>query len=207
MPPTTPPPAPLRALSALALAVLATCLGGCLTADGTLEKDGTGTLALSFQAPERFNEEGVRGLLAAPGVTVASLAVAADRAVSAKLKVADVAAISKMPLLKNVTVTDVAEGDARVLTIKTTNPDKTEKDKTKPGPKIRLTLPGKVLEASAPGKTDGNKVEWSFTLAEWFEQKTQTLRARYQAAAAGAPAADKEPQKPAKPAKPGAETK
>jgi hypothetical protein len=204
MPPTTPPPAPLRALSALALAVLATCLGGCLTADGTLEKDGTGTLALSFQAPERFNEEGVRGLLTAPGVTVASLAVAADRAVSAKLKVADVAAISKMPLLKNVTVTDVAEGDARVLTIKTTNPDKTEQDKTKPGPKIRLTLPGKVLEASAPGKTDGNKVEWSFTLAEWLEQKTQTLRARYQAATAGAPAADKEPQKPAKP---GAKTK
>jgi hypothetical protein len=207
MPPTTPPPAPLRALSALALAVLATCLGGCLTADGTLEKDGTGTLALSFQAPERFNEEGVRGLLTAPGVTVASLAVAADRAVSAKLKVADVAAISKMPLLKNVTVTDVAEGDARVLTIKTTNPDKTEQDKTKPGPKIRLTLPGKVLEASAPGKTDGNKVEWSFTLAEWLEQKTQTLRARYQAATAGAPAADKEPQKPAKPATPGAKTK
>jgi hypothetical protein len=204
MPPTTPPPAPLRALSALALAVLATCLGGCLTADGTLEKDGTGTLALSFQAPEGFNEEGVRGLLTAPGVTVASLAVAADRAVSAKLKVADVAAISKMPLLKNVTVTDVAEGDARVLTIKTTNPDKTEQDKTKPGPKIRLTLPGKVLEASAPGKTDGNKVEWSFTLAEWLEQKTQTLRARYQAATAGAPAADKEPQKPAKP---GAKTK
>jgi hypothetical protein len=204
MPPTTPPPGPLRALSALALAVLATCLGGCLTADGTLEKDGTGTLALSFQAPERFNEEGVRGLLTAPGVTVASLAVAADRAVSAKLKVADVAAISKMPLLKNVTVTDVAEGDARVLTIKTTNPDKTEQDKTKPGPKIRLTLPGKVLEASAPGKTDGNKVEWSFTLAEWLEQKTQTLRARYQAATAGAPAADKEPQKPAKP---GAKTK
>jgi hypothetical protein len=207
MPPTTPPPGPLRALSALALAVLATCLGGCLTADGTLEKDGTGTLALSFQAPERFNEEGVRGLLTAPGVTVASLAVAADRAVSAKLKVADVAAISKMPLLKNVTVTDVAEGDARVLTIKTTNPDKTEQDKTKPGPKIRLTLPGKVLEASAPGKTDGNKVEWSFTLAEWLEQKTQTLRARYHAATAGAPAADTEPQKPAKPAKQRAKTK
>jgi hypothetical protein len=207
MPPTTPPPAALRALSALALAVLATCIGGCLTADGTLQRDGTGTLALSFQAPEGANEAAMRALVTAPGVTVESFTQAADRTVSAKLKVADVAAISKIPLLKNVTVTDAAEGDARVLTIKTANPDKTEKDKTLPGPKIRLTLPGKVLEASAPGKTDGNKVEWSFTLAEWLEQKTQTLRARYQAATAGAPAADKEPQKPAKPAKPGAKTK
>jgi hypothetical protein len=204
MPRTTPPPAPLRAL---ALAVLATCIGGCLTADGTLERDGTGTLALSFQVPEGSNEASVRGLLTAPGVTVESLTLAADRAVSAKLKVADVAAISKMLLLKNVTVTDAAEGDARVLTIKATNPDRAEKDKTLPGPKVRLTLPGKVLEASAPGKTDGNKVEWSFTLAEWFEQKTQTLRARYHAATEGAPAADKEPAKPAKPAKPRAKTK
>lgn len=190
---TTPPPA---ALPALALAVLAACLGGCLTADGTLQRDGTGTLALSFQAPKGANEAAMRSLVTAPGVTVKSFALAADGTVSTKLKVADVATISKMPLFKNVTVTDAAEGDARVLTIKGTNPDKAETDKTLPGPKIRLTLPGKVLEASAPGKTDGNKVEWSFTLVEWLARKSWELKARYQAATAGAPAADKEPAKP-----------
>jgi hypothetical protein len=199
MPRRTSSPSPLRALSALALALLTTCVAGCLTADGTLERDGTGTLALSFQVPAGASEATVRALMTAPGVTVESFALAPNGTVSVKLKVPEVGAVGKIPLLKDVTVTDGAAGDDRILTIKAQNPEKAVENKALPGPKIRLTLPGKVVEASKPGKIDGSTVEWSFTLAEWFGQKAQELTARYHPATAGAPAADKASQKPAKP--------
>ena len=38
-------------------------------------------------------------------------------------------------------------------------------DKNLPGPKIGITLPGKVLEASEHGVVDGAHVQWTFPLA------------------------------------------
>jgi hypothetical protein len=167
-------------LSALVLPVLvAACVSGCLTADGTLAPDGSGTFTVSYKAPPGATEASLRPLLMAPGATVESFTLADDRTVTGKVKVADLATINKMPLFKNVTVTRTAEGDDQVLTVKATNPPKSVDDKTLAGPKIEITLPGKVLEASEPGKIDGKRVTWSFTLAEWYARKTVELEARY----------------------------
>lgn len=199
-----------RALPALVLAILATCVGGCLTADGTLENDGTGTLMVSYQASPGVDEASQRALLTAPGVSVESLAVAADRTVSAKLKVTDLAGIGKTTLLKMATVTKTAEGDAQVLTIKITNAEKKSGvDSRLPGPKIRVTLPGPVIEANENATVDGTHVQWNPTLTDFLSRTSWELKARYRPAAsedkkAGAPAADAKAAAPTDATKPDA---
>src|SRR5262249_6457062 len=70
------------------------------------------------------------------------------------------------------------------LTITMTNPNaKESKDRGKPGPRINITLPGKVLEANRNATVDGDRVSWSFGLVDFFREKTIELTARYQVAA------------------------
>ena len=180
------PPALRAVLSRCALAVLLSLAAGCLTVDGTLRADGTGTLSLSYIAPPGATEASQRGLLTAPGITIQSLTLGADRKFSAVLGVDDVAAIGKTPLFRAVTVTKTAQGDDQVLTIKVIGQPKPVKDKSLAGPKIGITLPGKVVEANEGATVDGAHVAWSFTLADWLARASWELTARYHPAAAGA---------------------
>lgn len=175
-----------RVRAALQVAVLAGSLVGCLTADGTLERDGTGTLALSYQALPGSTESSQRGILTAPGVTVESLSMSADRTVSATLKVTDLAGIGKTTLLKDTTVTRKQEGDDEVLTITCHTPVRTVEDKTVPGPKVKITVPGKLVEANEKATLDGSTVTWSFSLADWWSRPTRELVARYRPTPGGA---------------------
>src|SRR5262249_41297002 len=147
MQPRMPCQIPRRASYALAVTVLCAAATGCLTVDGTLDADDTGTLAISFTAPPEASEASVRSMIAAPGISVESFALGAERKVSAKVKVEDLATIGFMKVLQGVTVTRTAEGDDQVLSITGTNLEKSIADKNVPGPKVRITLPGKVLEA------------------------------------------------------------
>jgi hypothetical protein len=179
-------PALRDVLSRCALAVLLSLAAGCITVEGTLRADGTGTMSLSYVAPPGATETSQRGLLTAPGITIQSLTLGADRAFSAVLGVDDVAAINKTPLFRAVTVTQAAQGDDQILTIKVIGQAKSVKDKSIPGPKIGITLPGKVVEANEGAKVDGAHVTWSFTLADWLSRASWELTARYHPEAAGA---------------------
>ncbi len=163
---------------------LAVCLAGCLTADGTLESDGTGKLVLGYQAPPGATEESQRALLNAPGITIEALTIGRDRMTAATLKVDDLAAIGKAPFFKGTTVTRSAQGDAAVLTIKVEHPKREVPDKVRPGPTIRLTLPGQVIEANEKAKVDGTHVEWAFALADWWDRAMWELTVRYRPARA-----------------------
>ena len=179
------------------VALLATHLAGCVTADGVLRADGTATLALTYAAHPGSTEAMHRERLTAPGVTVESLSIGSDHKVSAKLLVTDLAAIGKTALLKDVTVTASKEGEARTLTIgvKVKPPPRKPEDKSLPGPSIRVTLPGKILDATKPGVVDGATVKWTFPLADWLERTDWQLTARYQPSEATPPAT--QPEAPA----------
>jgi len=188
MQPRMPCQIPRRASYALAVTVLCAAATGCLTVDGTLDADDTGTLAISFTAPPEASEASVRSMIAAPGISVESFALGADRKVSAKVKVEDLATIGFMKVLQGVTVTRTAEGGDQVLSITGTNLEKSIADKNVPGPKVRITLPGKVLEANEGATIDGSTVQWSFKLADWVARGKWELRARYRTPATPAPA-------------------
>jgi hypothetical protein len=166
-------------ISALALSVLVSWVAGCITIDGTLRDDGTGTLSMSYMAPPGSTEASQRELLAAPGITIKSLSLGDDRKLSTTLDVDNLAAIGRTALFRNVTVTTTAEGDDQVLRIKMVNQPKTLHDKSLPGPKIGITLPGKVIEANEKATVDGSHVEWTFPLADWVGRSTWELTARY----------------------------
>jgi len=170
-----------RLVAPLCLAVLIAGLSGCLTAEGTLDRDGTGTLTLAYKVPAGMTEDGVRALLEAPGVAIESVAIGADRMVTAKLKITDLAGISKTKLMKDVTVTQAAQGDDKTLTITYTNaPGRGAADKNRPGPKIKITLPGPVTEANEKAVIDGSTVTWSFaSLADWVGPDKWELVAHY----------------------------
>jgi len=166
-------------VSVLALGALISWVAGCITIDGTLRADGTGTLSLSYVAAPGSTETSQRELLTAPGITITSLTLGTDRKFSATLGVDDLAAIGKTALFRNVTVTTTPEGDDRVLKIKMVSQPKTLHDKSLPGPKIGITLPGTVIEANEQAKVDGSHVEWSIALADWLARPTWELTARY----------------------------
>jgi hypothetical protein len=71
-----------------------------------------------------------------------------------------------------------------VLSIEITTPDRKVDDKKLPGPKIGITLPGKVLEANEHAVVDGAHVQWNFQLADFLARKTWNLMARYEAPSA-----------------------
>ena len=171
----------------LSVALLAVAAVGCLTADGTLERDGTGTLALTYKGPPGATEATQRALLEAPGVTVESVSVSADHTIAATLKVTDLAGIAKTKLLRSATVTRTSQGEDEVLTITYTNPPgRPLADKSLPGPKIKITLPGKVVEANEKGVVEGSTVTWSFPLDDWVAKPKWELTARYRSAAGAA---------------------
>jgi hypothetical protein len=172
-------------VATLALLILATWLAGCLTVDGTLRENGTGTLTLSYQAPPGATEASLRELLKAPGITITSLTLREDRQMSATLEVDDPAAISKTALFRNVTVTRTDKDGDQVFVIKVVNQPRTLRNKALPGPKIGITLPGTIVEANEQGVVDGTHVRWSFTAADWLARATWELTARYTPAKAG----------------------
>jgi len=174
-----------RALPLLAFAAIAVCGVGCLTADGVLDADGGGTLSVVYPVPEATTEASQRYLLQAKGVTVESLSISPEHTASAKLRMADVSALGKTVVFKDVKVTRSTEGSNGVLTIEITTINKAVDSKDLPGPKIGITFPGKVLEASEPGVVAGNHVQWNFPLAE-FASKSWTLKVRYEAPPPGA---------------------
>ena len=169
-----------RALPLLAFAAIAVCGVGCLTADGVLDADGGGTLSVVYPAPGATSETSQRYMLQAEGVTVESLTISPEHMASAKLRMADVSALGKTLMFKDVKVTRSTEGSNGVLTIEITTINKAVDSKDLPGPKIGITFPGKVLEASEPGVVTGTHVQWNFPLADFLARKTWTLKVRYE---------------------------
>ena len=170
-----------RALPLLAFAAIAVCGVGCLTADGVLDADGGGTLSLVYPVLATTTDVSQRYLLQAQGVTVESLSISPEHTASAKLRMADVSALGKTVMFKDVKVTRSTEGSDGVLTIEITTMNKAVDKKDLPGPKIGITFPGKVREASESGVVAGTHVQWSIPLSEFLSRKTWTLKVRYEA--------------------------
>jgi hypothetical protein len=170
-----------RALPVLTLAAIAVCGVGCIVADGTLDADGGGTLSVTYPVPPGTTDVSQRYLLQAQGVSVESFSISPEHMASAKLRMTDVSALGKTVMFKDVKVTRSTEDGKGVLTLDITTLDKPLGDKDLPGPKIGITFPGKVLEASEHGVVDGTHVQWTFPLGEFLARKTWTLKVRYEA--------------------------
>lgn len=170
---------------ACGLAILALHLTGCITADGVVQADGTAKLTLTYPAPPGASVASQRDRLTAPGITIDSLSIAPDHTVTATLVVSDLAAVGKTALLKDATVTTGTEGDIKTLTIAVRVKQPTRKpNDSLPGPSIRVTLPGAILDATEQGVVDGASVKWAIPLGDWVARPEWRLTVRYRPAPA-----------------------
>jgi len=164
-------------------------LSACVTVEGTLKADGSGTLEIVYHVLPTTTEKLEKERFASPQVTLDSFVIKPDDTAVAKLSFDDPAKLKTVTMLRDVGIERHREGDEERLTVTLTNDIPKElKEEGKPGPKFTFKLPGKVLEANRNATVEGDTVSWHFTLAEYVNQKTVDLTARYQVTPAGRPA-------------------
>lgn len=170
------------ALLALALMLCA----GCVTADGTLQANGAGTLEITYRVPPNTTEAAERARFTSPHVTVKSVALQPDRA-TVKVAFDDVTKLATAEVFKTLDVTRTRTGDEETLRVIVTNrtPVPQVRDEGRAGPQITLQLPAKVLEANRQAEVSGEKVVWRIPFVDYVRNPTMDLVVRY--ALAGAP--------------------
>jgi len=159
---------------------LLSCLGGCVTVDGTLKADGSGRLEMTYQLEPKTTEEAEKKRFSSAHVKVESLVLLDDKTGKAVVTFDDVTKLSTAEQFKAVEITRTHEGADERLSIKITNPKPViTKADGRPGPKFTITLPGTVREANHSAKVEESRVIWTFTLAEWVKPPVTELSVRY----------------------------
>jgi hypothetical protein len=193
--------ASVRRVLLAALACGLPALFACVTVEGTLGADGAGTVVMEYPVSPNTTERLERRRFTSSHITIDSFEIRPDRKARVKLSLADAAKLSTAEMFRGVTVTRMRTGEEERLTIRVVNPvSKQIEDDGRPGPKISLTLPGKVLEANRGARFEENRVTWQFSLADYVKDKTTELTARYTVPADATPASSTTTVPPAGPA-------
>ena len=173
----THPHARLRPLAVAALCVVAAA--GCVTVDGTLKADGSGTLELTYGVMPHADEATEKYRFTKAGVKLESFKLA-DYTATAKVSFDDTAKLPKIDVLHLTGLERRRDGDVERVTIRIGNPESHDfNDQGKPGPHIRITLPGPIVEANRSATVDGNTVAWRFGLGEFLKERVVELTASY----------------------------
>jgi hypothetical protein len=161
----------------LVLAISLAGLAGCFTADGTLDRDGSGRLVLTYFPARHATVSGERQRFSSPHVTVESLEPSGVTQAVVRVRFDDPTRLASAEAFRNVTVTREQEADAEVLRIAVAT-DLTADVRTSlqnyaranPGAlpaRLALALPGRVLAANRDGRIDGSRVVWEMPLEEY----------------------------------------
>jgi hypothetical protein len=167
---------PLRGPLALALLVL---LSGCFTADATLEPNGSGTIALEYVPAPDATVDSERARFSSRHVTVRELV---PRQVGGFLEASfdDVTQLSSAKGFENVTVARERKHGVERLRVTLRNPSPQEiVNPAHPGPRVSISLPGRVLAANGDADISGRRVSWRLPLREWARRPRIMLSVRY----------------------------
>jgi hypothetical protein len=170
------------ARSGLGLA-LAFGLAGCVTIDGTLEPSGAARVRMTYHTVPNATEGLERRRFTSPHVTVESFSMAVGGEATVVVRADDAANLSSVPAFRDSTVKRERKDGNEVLTIQLVNQKPLDiADAGKPGPKITLTLPGKIVEANEGATISGNVVTWTYGLAAYVKRPSIDLVVRYASA-------------------------
>jgi hypothetical protein len=181
-----------RGVPRLPLTVLlgALALAGCVTVDGVLKADGSGALDVTYDTLPSSAAATEKQRFTSSQVKLESLTLT-GQTVHAKLSFDDPAKLSTLEYFQRVRIKRQRQADEERLVIMHRNRNPAAvKDQGKPGPRINLTLPGKVRSANRGATVDGNRVTWSIKLVDLLKEKTLVLKARYRISPEQAPAAE-----------------
>jgi hypothetical protein len=175
-------------------------LSGCITADGVLKPDGSGTMKISYPVNQEVTADSERKRVASPHVKVEKAEVSGARA-TVQLAVDDVRKLDTSVLFTDVRVTlEEKDEGRRELVARRSNPKPVvlpdaALERLGREVKITLTVPGEVVESN--GKTTGpTGVVWEMPTNDFFGVPQRELRVVYKA-----PSPEKPAEKPASPGK------
>lgn len=182
-------------LSVTTLAACIVVLSGCFTVEGTLDADGSGSLEVTyFLWPRRHvTVRGETERLGSGHVTVESLRSIEKTQAVARVRFDDVTNLSSAEAFRGVTVTRTREDTQERLRVVIRYPLEPEGRETLDqwgpktrGPRIALTLPGRVIDSERKAEISGNRIVWQVPLEEYARAEEITLAVRYAVPAAGA---------------------
>jgi hypothetical protein len=173
-----------RHLTASAACLLAmSMLCGCLM-EGTIDKNGGGTLKVRQRLASKEQFEQAKKRLQSADVTMTDSSVGDDKWATFEVKFADVSKLSTTNFFERTkfTLSD-DEGGTKTLTIKYANPSHTKLPDEMVAyfgnsVTIVLHLPGEVVKSNAM-KTDGKTVEWTYPFAGFGDMAELTLNVTY----------------------------
>lgn len=170
---------PRAIVRAAMLAALSAWLSGCLVGWGVLQPDGSGMLELTYTAGEQATEESEAMLFRSPHLTIQSLTIGQGRRAVVRLAFDDVTTLSTAAWFRGATITRSREGREERLHVVIDHERWDVAEEGRPGPRISITLPGRIVEANEPAEVTRNRVVWSYTLAEFLAQTRIPLHVRY----------------------------
>jgi LppM domain len=158
-------------------------LAGCLI-DGTLDKDGGGTLTVKLRLMSIDQLPDAKKQMQSPQVELVSTTLDDDKWATFTLKFADVTKLSTTQFFDRTTFTLADdEGGTQTLNVKFVNTSRAPLTKEMAdyfGNQVTfiIHLPGKVVKTNATQK-DGNTATWSYLSSEVGEKAELTLSATY----------------------------
>jgi hypothetical protein len=174
---------------AVLLVGLVLALGGCFTADVTLNADGSGTLQVKYDPMWPTTEQRERAAFQGSGLTVQEIKLGEIRAagpqgikvpawVEAKVAFTSVAALAQAQRLWRfqLELADAGEGLKR-LTVALKAKESREALPAEGDATLRVNLPGDVVESSA--KIEGRSVVWKFPTKDFFTKPGLKMTATY----------------------------
>lgn len=174
---------------------LVVVLGGCFTADVTLNADGSGTMQVKYDPMWPTTEPRERAAFQGPGLTVQEIKFGELRAgpqgmkvpawVDAKVAFASVAELGQAQRLWRfqVELADAGEGLKR-LTVAVKTKERKEGIPAEGEATLRVNLPGDVVESSTT--IEGRTVVWKFPTKDFFTTPGLKMTATYKVPASAA---------------------
>jgi hypothetical protein len=167
----------MRTLLTCAVLVLLVALGGCFTADVTLNADGSGTMDVTYDPMWPTSERRERQAFLGPGMTVKEITLGEMRdgaggttvpkSVTARVAFASVKELAQVERMSRfqIDVADAGEGTKRV-TVAVKTKQAQQNIPAAGEATVRLRLPGDIVESSAT--VEGRTVVWKFPSADYF---------------------------------------
>ena len=175
------------------------CLAGCFTADITVGPDGGGTIEYMYLFLPTADIEKEKARFTSPHVTLVSYTPKpSDHTAVVVAKFDDVTKLNTAEGFKYADLSRSRDGDTERMRIvlRNPNPDPSARDEHKDGPRIALTLPGKVIEANRNAEVAGDRVTWRIPVIDF--QRTSSLELTVSWTAAPAPAGATSTTEPSK---------
>jgi|SRR5262245_1172199 len=174
------PPA-MRAVRAVPLAVLLLCSSGCLVCWGILNPDGSGMLEITYDPPKGATQESLTADFSSAHVAVESLTLGTDRRAVVRVHFDDVTKLSTAPWFAPVSVSRTREGNDETVRIVLKHAPGKFPDPQADGPRISLTVPGRIIDANKDAEVTDDRVVWRYTMGEFNSGQERELVVRYRA--------------------------